>query len=219
MIETAKTIINQNKPDDETFIVILVDGIIKIIANWTSDKKLLLDSLDTIQEAKGMSSITDSLYTCNALFTSRPNQPENASYRQKAFILLSDGREKPGKYTTNQLITSLRETGIRVYAISFYQPIPGAEFFKITGSEKGKAYLRTISEETGGNAFFPQSDKAQKNLEQIFDSIRNQYILGYIQAQNEGKKPAKTRVKLQETLNKNKYSVTTRLLFSSPQTK
>jgi Ca-activated chloride channel family protein len=219
VIETAKTIVNQNKPNDETFIVILIDGMIKIIANWTSDKKLLLTAFDTIQEAKGMCSITDSLYACNAFFTSRPNRPEDKYYRQKALILLSDGLEKQGKYTANQLITFLRETDIQVYAISFYQPVPRTSLLKIDGHEKVKAYLGKISEETGGNAFFPQSDKAPINLEQIFASIRNQYILGYIPAQNKDKKSPKVRVKLNETLSKNKYSITTRLLPASSQTK
>lgn len=219
MIEMAQIIINQNKPQDETSIAIMTDGTVKIIANWTSDKKLLLGALDTIQEPKGMCSITDALYTCNSLFTSRPNQPENASYRQKAFILLSDGLEKPGKYEPNQLITSLQETDIQIYAISLADPEPRGAFLKISSNERAKTYLRKICEETGGSAFFPRSDKALINLGQIFALIRNQYILGYIPVRNNDKKSGKTRVKLQEALSKNNYSITTRLLFSSAQTK
>jgi Ca-activated chloride channel homolog len=223
MIETAKTIINQNKPHDETFIVILLDGATKPIIDWTSDKKLLLNSLDTINEAKGRCSITDALYSCNSFFAARPNQTEN-KYRQRALILLSDGLEIEGKHTANQLIKLLQETDAQVFAISFYEAVRVNQVWYERARdrrEKAKYYLEEISKETGGRAFSPRSpDESQKSVEQILDSMRYQYILGYAPTlSKDNKSSGKARVKLNQALSKNKYSISTRQLPSSSQTK
>jgi len=63
VIEAAKTIVNNNKPGDETFLVRFVDsGHIETLQDFRSDKTALLGALDKLFTDLGQSAVTDALY-------------------------------------------------------------------------------------------------------------------------------------------------------------
>jgi hypothetical protein len=62
IIEAAKTIVHNNKPGDETFLVRFVDsGHINTLQDFTSDKTALLGALDKVFTDLGQSAVTDAV--------------------------------------------------------------------------------------------------------------------------------------------------------------
>jgi VWFA-related protein len=104
-------------------------------------------------------------------FSGSPNQ--TAPQEKKILLLVSDGRDNASQATYDQVLHKLQtRNGPVLYTIALAQP--GRE------DEGNRQALRSLSEQTGGAAFFPSSvDEVQSIAKAIAADIRSQYVIGY----------------------------------------
>jgi len=92
---------------------------------------------------------------------------------RRAIILLSDGDDKSSRTRIFQAVEDAIKNNTVVYAVGIRDDSIGV-------GELRKDYLRHISEETGGRAFFPKN-KTELNaaFAQIEQELRSQYLISY----------------------------------------
>jgi VWFA-related protein len=86
---------------------------------------------------------------------------------------VTDGRDNASQTTFQEVLRKLQtKDGPVLYTIALDQT-NGRD-------DSNRQSLRTLSEETGGTAFFPSSlDEVQSIARAIAEDIRNQYVIGY----------------------------------------
>ena len=63
VIDAGKTIINANKPGDETFLVRFISSDkIETVQDFTANKELLMDGLDSFYVEGGQTAVIDAVY-------------------------------------------------------------------------------------------------------------------------------------------------------------
>ena len=68
VIDAGKTIINSNKPGDETFLVRFISSDkIETVQDFTANKEMLLDGLDSFYVEGGQTAVIDAVYLSAAV--------------------------------------------------------------------------------------------------------------------------------------------------------
>ena len=155
VIEAAKTIVNNNRPGDETFLVRFVDSNhIETLQDFTSDKTALLGALDKLFTDLGQSAVVDAVYVS----AQRIAQQTKAGQRRPALILITDGDDRTSYYKQDQLFALLRENKVQVFVIGLVNQLNNRKPLLIKSSrEKAVKFLQRLAQESGGRAFFLES--------------------------------------------------------------
>src|SRR4029077_15507592 len=104
---------------------------------------------------------------------------------KKAILLLATGVDTFSKHTLDQTMKQLRQTDVTIFSVGLDKPYTNfLDSHGSTGSHlgflQGENQLKTFSQMTGGNAWFPQFDG---EIPDIFRSVRpflrNQYSTSY----------------------------------------
>lgn len=210
-VAAAKAIVNTGRPGDEAFILRLIDGQAEVVADWTSDKRSLLDVLGGFDHAQGRMSVTDSLYFSADHFNNRQTAVDSP-LRRTALVVLTDGQDSDSKHSLNQLVVHLKRQRLQVLAIGMYSVPPGAGIFAEKFHEKAVQFLKSLARDTNGYFTFPASpSQLQKAASEVLDYERSQYILGYISSGNLSADHLRVRVKLAGKVGNEGYSVSVRL--------
>lgn len=125
------------------------------VQDFTSDKTVLNDALDTLRETEGGNT---PLY--DAMIKSVTDLAAREATRTKALIVLTDGRDTTSVQTSEQAITAARDANIPVFAIGLGNPNDAASL--------DRADLENIAAQTGGRVFFAEDPAA---LAGIFDEL------------------------------------------------
>jgi len=174
--EAARIVIGNHKPDDSAFIMSMSDGGATVSIGWTSDKKSLIDTLDSLKAPSGSTRLLDAVYKCSELIA----EPKSALTR-RALILISDGLDNGSSLKLDKLIRRLNQDDVQVFAVGLVPPLDASGLFRVSPRERGMGLLERISEETGGRVFFPKSsDELRLYANHVLDSIRSEIVLGYI---------------------------------------
>jgi Ca-activated chloride channel homolog len=90
---------------------------------------------------------------------------------RRAMILISDGEDTESRYSRDQALEMAQKADTVIYAIST----------NITREDRdGDKVLRYLTEETGGQAFFPfKVEDLDQNFENIANELRHQYNIFY----------------------------------------
>src|SRR6185369_15084051 len=158
VIDAAKTIINSNKPGDETFLERFIDrDKIENLQDFTSNKDSLLDAVDNLYVEGGQTAVVDGVYL-GAEHVAEYKKGRDDDRRRRALIVVTDGEDRASFYSQEQLFRQLREQDVQIYVIGFVSELD-ADRGLIRKSSKSKAVdlINRIASETGGRAFFPQS--------------------------------------------------------------
>jgi VWFA-related protein len=155
VIEAAKTIVNNNNPGDETFLVRFVDsGHVTIAHDFTSDKTALLGALDKLFTDLGQSAVVDAVY----MSAERIAQQTKAGQRRPALILITDGEDRRSYYKQDQLFALLREHKVQVFVIGLVNQLNNRKApLSKSSREKAVKFLQRLAQESGGRAFFLES--------------------------------------------------------------
>src|SRR5205085_2420799 len=95
VIEASKSILESNKPGDESFVVRFVDREdIKILQDWTADKQSLDDALDDMFVEGGQTAIIDAVYLSAEHASERRKGDPVEDKRRRALILVTDGEDR-----------------------------------------------------------------------------------------------------------------------------
>jgi Ca-activated chloride channel homolog len=181
VIDAGKTIINANKPGDETFLVRFISSDnIETVQDFTANKELLLEGLDNFYVEGGQTAVIDAVYL-SAEHVSEYKRGDDGDGRRRALIVITDGEDRNSFYKQEQLFTRLREEDVQIFVIGFVNELDKeAGFIRKSPRDKAVGLINKLATETGGRAFFPESlaDLPQIANEIIRD-LRTQYVIAY----------------------------------------
>jgi Ca-activated chloride channel family protein len=181
VIDAGKTIINSNKPGDETFIIRFIDSSkIELKQDFTANKDSLIDTLDEFYIEGGQTAIIDAVYLA-AEHTAEYKKGDDGDRRRRALIVVSDGEDRNSVYSQQQLFARLRETDVQIYVIGFVDELDKeGGLIRKSSREKAVNLLNKLATETGGRAFYPQSlSELPQIANEIVRDLRTQYVLAY----------------------------------------
>jgi Ca-activated chloride channel family protein len=181
VIDAGKTIINSNKPGDETFLVRFISSD-KIVTeqDFTSNKDLLLDGLDNFYIEGGQTAIIDAVYL-TAEHVAEYKKSDTDDHRRRALIVITDGEDRNSFYKQEQLFARLREEDVQIFVIGFVNELDHeGGFIRKSPRERAVTLINRLASETGGRAFFPQSVADLPQIaKEIVRDLRTQYVLAY----------------------------------------
>ena len=121
---------------------------------------------DVNRDLAGSTAIWDAVWACaNDLMT------DSAENTRRAIILLTDGDDTSSRLKMHEAIERAQKSDAFIYAIGIGDSYQG-------GVDMGS--LKKIAEQTGGRAYFPQSERELREaFAQIQRDLREQYLLAY----------------------------------------
>jgi Ca-activated chloride channel family protein len=175
VIAAAKEMLKACKAEDEVFIVNMKDaGNIKLVQPYTSNfnqiNKILNDFV-----AGGGTALLDGISRASNY------SEEKSKNRRRALVVMSDGDDRSSTLNQEQLIKQLRQANTQVYLLGFPEGFvaPDGKFIDYS-LPKAKKLLKKISEESGGETYFPTSlTELTPILDKTFEDLRTQYTIGY----------------------------------------
>jgi Ca-activated chloride channel homolog len=182
VLEAGKTIIDSNKPGDETFLVRFISSDkIEQVLDFTSNKEELIDSLDNLYTEGGQTAIIDAVYVTSEHVAQYKKGADGDDRRRRALIVVTDGEERGSQYNQEELFERLREEDVQIYVIGFVNELDReGGLIRKSPREKAVNLINRLAKETGGRAFFPESlSDLPKIAEEIVRDMRTQYVVSY----------------------------------------
>src|ERR1041385_806170 len=172
IVRAGRNIINSNYDSDQAFLVRFISSNkIENVQECTTDKKQLLDGLDSLYIEGGQTAILDAVYL-SADYLSKQKTAGQA--RHKVLILVSDGEDRVSYYDKETLFAFLAANDTQIFTIGFTNDV------KPEKRQQAISLLTQMAFETGGQTFFPRSDAELDRISrEIIDNIRTQYVIGY----------------------------------------
>lgn len=182
VIDAGKTIIDSNRPGDETFVVRFVSSDeIKVMQDFTPDRQSLHDALDDMYVEGGQTAVLDAVFLSAEHASAHKKGNPLEDKRRRALILVTDGEDRASFYKQEQLFEALKENDVQIYIIGFVNELErDGGFIKKSKREKAMSLLNRLSKETGGRAFFPTSlSELPEIAREITKDLRTQYVVSY----------------------------------------
>ncbi|NNF00372.1 MAG: VWA domain-containing protein [Pyrinomonadaceae bacterium] len=183
VIEASKTIVNTNRPDDETGVIRFVSSEkIEILQDFTADKTDLNDALDNMFIEGGQTAIIDAIYLAAEKVDEYERSRNPNDRKRRAMIIVSDGEDRSSYYKEEQLFKMLREADVQIYAVGFIKDLEtDGSFIRKSPQKKAKNFLKKLATETGGKAYFPNTvSELPQIARDISSELRTQYSIGYL---------------------------------------
>lgn len=181
VIEAGKIIINNNRPEDETFLERFIDkDNIETMQDFTAHKRLLTDAIDDMYVQGGQTALIDAIYLAAEHIASY-KKGNLSDRRRRAMVLVTDGEDRKSFYKSEQLFANLREQDVQIFIIGFVKDLDGeGGFIRKSPREKAIKFLENLATQTGGRAFFPASlSELPQIANEITRDMRTQYVIGY----------------------------------------
>jgi VWFA-related protein len=155
------------RPEQDKAMVVSFDTAAELIADLGGDVEKLAKSIRDLRPGGG-TALYDAIYfACR----DRLQQDQPRHKFRRAIIIVSDGDDNQSRMTRDQALEMAQKADVVIYTIST----------NITRIETdGDKVMKYLSEETGGQAFFPfkVQDLAQ-SFENIGNELRRQYNIFY----------------------------------------
>jgi Ca-activated chloride channel homolog len=181
VIDAGKSIIGANKPGDETFLVRFISSDkIETVQDFTDNKDLLMDGLDSFYVEGGQTAVIDAVYL-SAEHVSQYRKGDDGDRRRRALIVITDGEDRNSFYKQEQLFARLREEDVQIFVIGFVNELDKeAGLIRKSPREKAVQLINKLATETGGRAFFPESlSDLPEIANEIIRDLRTQYVIAY----------------------------------------
>jgi len=170
----ALTFIRAGNSEDQFFVIGFNDEV-ELLQDYTSDADELRDALENTIVA-GKTHLYDAVYL-------GVQKAQSGARPKKAVVVITDGEDDTSFYKLNEVISSIRESDVQVFCVGFLTEAPSKNrISRWSNSKAKKVYdaLVSISEETGGKAFFPQHlSEIHGITSEIARELRSQYSIGY----------------------------------------
>jgi len=167
--EAALDLIKLSNKDDEAFVVDFSWEAF-IDADLTNDINKLRDGLSYVKSSGGTA-------VYDALVASADYLAKNAKHPKQVLLVVTDGEDNASSATLEQAIRRIQDLdGPVIYSVGllFGQDTDKRE------SRHARRVLETLSEQTGGAAYFPKSLRDVNAVAaQVAQDIRTQYTIAY----------------------------------------
>ncbi len=139
-------------------------------AEWTQDKDSLDSDLDDLYIVVGQTALRDGVNNVAEQLNSKVSQDKDA-FSGKVMFIVTDGEDRSSRISEKDLIATLKESGIKVFAVGLVKDLDGDGGF-LGKATQGKAvsFLEKITKETGGRVVIAKSkrDDPQVLLKALF---------------------------------------------------
>ena len=156
VIDASKDIVEENKADDETFLVRFISSDkIKVVHDFSDSKQSLNDTLDNLYIEGGLTALLDAVYFSAKYLAENAKSEPN---RRKVLVLITDGEDLKSEIKAEELLKYLREQQIKVYAVA------------LADEKVSQKVLDKLTKETGGKKYLP---KTKNELPEIVKELAN----------------------------------------------
>jgi VWFA-related protein len=166
VMEGAKAFVQAGNPQDREFVVNFSDAVtfgLPTSVPFTSNLEDLRAALLSTP-ASGKTALYDAV----AAALERLQSDHSA---RKVLVIISDGGDNASQHNFAQVLRMAQSASVVIYTIGLFEEY---------GADQNPKVLKKFSEETGGNAYFPNSAAEVVSVcQQIAADIRHQYTLGY----------------------------------------
>jgi VWFA-related protein len=167
--QASLDLVKLSNPEDEAFVVDFSWEAF-IDQDFTSDINKLQQGLSYIKSSGGTA-----IY--DALVASADYLSKNAKHPKQVLLVITDGEDNASSATLDQAVRRIQDfDGPVIYCIGllFGDDSPRSE------SRHAQRVLENLSEETGGQAYFPKSLKEVDGIaKEVANDIRTQYTIAY----------------------------------------
>jgi Ca-activated chloride channel homolog len=155
------------RPKDDRLMLVSFDSAAEMVSDLTGDQKKLEEGVKSMRPGGG-TALYDAIYFA-AKEKLMMDQPRDKFRR--AMVIISDGEDTESRKSRDQALEMAQKADVVIYAIST----------NITRDDKdGDKILRYLTEETGGQAFFPfKIEDLDQSFENIANELRHQYNIFY----------------------------------------
>jgi VWFA-related protein len=155
------------RPKEDRMLLVSFDSAAELVTDLTGDLKKLETGIKGMRPGGG-TSLYDAIY-----FASKEklmmDQPRDKFRR--AMIVISDGEDTSSRYSRDQALEMAQKADVVIYAISTNTKRDDLD---------GDKVLRYLTEETGGQSFFPfKVEDLDQSFENIANELRHQYNIFY----------------------------------------
>jgi Ca-activated chloride channel family protein len=181
VIDAGKSIINSNKPGDETVLVRFISSDkIETVQDFTPNKDLLMDGMESLYVEGGQTAVIDAVYL-TAEHVAEYKKGNDSDRRRRALIVITDGEDRNSFYKEPQLFQRLREEDVQIYVIGFINELDKeGGLIRKSPRDRAVTLITKLATETGGRAFFPQSlSELPQIANEIVRDLRTQYVVAY----------------------------------------
>ncbi len=137
----------------------------------SADLNLVIKEIESIYTLGGQTTLSDAIKTAAEKVASA-NPPLCHKFSNRILFLITDGEDRTSILKSDELITFLKQSGIKVYAIGLINNfLDGKGKINKTLQTASKNYLEKITKETGGKAVFPgKKDTASEVINRLHPS-------------------------------------------------
>ncbi len=203
--QAAVRFVGQMKDDDLTEVVEFGSKA-HIIQPFTANAEELSKAILRTQ-AGGTTSLYNALYIALKDLSRR-----RSDIRRQAIVVLSDGEDTSSLVSFDQVLELTKDTDVTIYTISLRRE----------GARKGKYFseaehvLKKLSEETGGQWFFPDHiDELESVYARIAKELKSQYSIGFFS--NNTRRDGSWRRVVVQTTSEEGLLVRTKLGYYAPR--
>ena len=151
----------------DRMLLMSFDNTPEMVSDLTGDIQKLEKGINALRPAGG-TSMYDAIYFAakEKLMLDQPRE----KFR-RAMIVISDGDDTLSHYTRDQALEMAQKADTVIYAISTN---------KTRAEQEGDEVLKYLTDETGGQAFFPfKVEDLDQSFENIANELRHQYNIFY----------------------------------------
>jgi Ca-activated chloride channel family protein len=155
------------RPQQDRLMLVSFDSAAEMVSDLTGDLNKLEQGVKSMRPGGG-TALYDAIYFA-AKEKLMMDQPRDKFRR--AMIIISDGEDTESRMSRDQALEMAQKADTVIYAIST----------NITREDKdGDKVLRYLTDETGGQAFFPfKLEDLDQSFENIANELRHQYNIFY----------------------------------------
>jgi VWFA-related protein len=162
----ALALVQESNREDEVFIVNFNDEAY-LDTDFTSDIKQMQQGLTKI-DSRGGTAMRD------AIRMSIDHLKEKGKKDKRVLLVVTDGNDNASQISLESTVRASQDAETIIYAIGLLSEEERRE------ASKAKRALMTLTEATGGQAFFPKdATEVDRIAHQVARDIRNQYTIAY----------------------------------------
>jgi VWFA-related protein len=165
LTKAVLNLIQASNPQDEVFVVNFNDDPY-LDQDFTNKTDLLREAMDRV-DSRGGTALYD------AVIASADHLAKGAKQEKKALLVVTDGVDNESRESLESAIRAVQsDKGPTIYTIGILGDEPGIK--------RAKRALQSLSDQTGGVAFFPKNlEEVDEISQEVARDIRNQYSITY----------------------------------------
>jgi VWFA-related protein len=155
------------RPHEDRAVIVSFDTTAELVADLTDNTEELIKAIHNLRPGGGTALYDAILFSCR----DKLMQDQPRFKFRRAMVILSDGEDNQSRYTRDQALEMAHKADVVIYTISTNR----------TGIDTdGDKILKYLSEQTGGQAFFPfKAQDLAQSFENIANELRHQYNVLY----------------------------------------